>query len=494
MSPPRRAAAAAVVLALLCSALTVVMLHTLYPVPSPAGTRAAGGLLMAGERDTWTATLPAAGQTAPKKYVSAVRGCGSLFRWATGARAVPRGTVEVGYTVGAAPGSSTLVRGIRLVKGEPVEAPRGEDVGCVGRGIDQRTAYLGSQHDGGPMSIAGLSLDGGRSAQRGAYPVRAGGTISGIVRVSTRTCSCTWWLEADVEENGRPVTVRIDDDGRPFRIAPPVRALATPADLMGSSSSGTPLSRAAGDPSGVGGVSVSMSLYQASRAWRVSTDRAVDALSAIEGNLDVGGVACRRMYESLIDGGGVPAGHTSLTLQVSGPPDVYEATLDASVRIHRVELPAEESHQYSCAPPGVDVDDSEEQENPAESRSFYPNTLHALGPFASGSLKHDPDWNVRMSEGGEMPLAVDELMYLTRDGTGSNGGEITAGIGPEEATFHFTVDVTVTLPSGKEHSFELTDHGKPFVVAPDPGQPASLHRTDYHEAREGPSSWRAFGG
>lgn len=491
--------AVTVVPALVAAVLTVTALSALYGTPSGAGPRAAAGLLMAGRSgDSWTATLPGEGQSAPKEYVSDVRGCGSLFRWANRVRAVPRGTVEVGYSVGAAPGSATVVRGIRLVKGEAVAPPRGDDVGCVGTGVDEEKSYLRSGTGGGPLTAPALSLDGARTQQKGNFPVRAGGAISGVVSVSTRTCSCTWWLEIDVEENGRPVTVRADDGGRPFRIAPPVRSLSTPAERqLVRGGTARPLSRAAGDsaasPAGTAegtaaGVSVGVSLEGPSEGWTVGMDRGMDVLSTINGNLDVGGVACRQMYESLIDRGGVLAGSSRLNLQISAPAGADQATLDARVHIKRVEEVARERHQYSCAPPGVDVDGDEARQGPDADRSLYPDTLHALGPFASGSLKYDPDWDVSMSEGGWLPLASEETVYLNPEVGGGNGGMIGADIHSEQATFFVTVEATVTLPSGEKHHFELSDHGRPFVLGPGPAKLPTLKREDFHETRWGPTA------
>lgn len=38
-----------------------------------------------------------------------------------------------------------------------------------------------------------------------------------LVTAKTRTCACSWYLELDWSSQGRRGTVRIDDDGRPFR-------------------------------------------------------------------------------------------------------------------------------------------------------------------------------------------------------------------------------------------------------------------------------------
>ncbi|CAM5260401.1 Helix-turn-helix domain-containing protein OS=Streptomyces tendae OX=1932 GN=GUR47_06805 PE=4 SV=1 [Streptomyces tendae] len=38
-----------------------------------------------------------------------------------------------------------------------------------------------------------------------------------LVTAGTSSCDCRWYLELDWSSQGRTGTVRIDDDGRPFR-------------------------------------------------------------------------------------------------------------------------------------------------------------------------------------------------------------------------------------------------------------------------------------
>lgn len=38
-----------------------------------------------------------------------------------------------------------------------------------------------------------------------------------LVTARTETCDCRWYLEVDWSSQGRTGTVRIDDEGRPFR-------------------------------------------------------------------------------------------------------------------------------------------------------------------------------------------------------------------------------------------------------------------------------------
>lgn len=494
----RREAVRVVVLVLLCPLLVVGLLHTLRPAAPPAGAAAVGGLLMDDGAGGWTATLPGEGRRAPAEYARSSRGCGPLFRWAIREHAVARGTVKVGYTVGAAAGSSTLMRRIRLVKGEAVDPPKGDDIGCVGVAPDEQKQHLGSENGAGPLGQPQFSLDGGRSEQTVTYPVRSGGTVSGIVAVSTRACSCTWWLEVDVEEDGRQRTLRIDDAGRPFRSAPLTSALATNAERGFRYWNGRPLARSWGDPGPApGGLSASVRVEQsvpvAGAGWRANTEGPADPADVPVRNLHIGGTACRQMGESLLEAGAVPAGELALGLHISAPPDVFDATLDASVRVEKVEPATQDTHQYSCVERGANLDDAASADL-VHDRSLYPDTLHAMGPFPSGSLKYDPDWDAVDGEGKEMPLAVGEEVYLSEDETGANGLLVTAGLFVEAATFHLTVDVTITLPSGQRHRFELTDHGKPFVVGPGPGKLPALHRVDHRETGGRPADMGPYDG
>ncbi|MEV7297202.1 hypothetical protein AB0N79_37130 [Streptomyces microflavus] len=448
----------------------------------------------------WSATLPKAGQTAPEKFGYANRGCGPLFRWATMAHAVSRGAVKVGYSVGAPPGSDTMVHRIRLVKEKSVALPRGDDVGCLGAAPDEQKEYLASVNDGGPRNEAVLSLDGGRSEQAVAYPVGAGGTASGIVSVSTISCSCTWWLEIDVEKDGTTETLRVDDAGVPFRSAPAGDPLASPADQGLHDWEGRPLARSWGDPrSESDGVSVSLGLEHQNSAW-LSQAKNTEGPAAPSGSTGTGthirgveGVACRRFGESLMDRGAIPAGQSMMGLNISLPPDMASATVDASVHIDRVELPTAESRLYSCGPPGVDASKAPKRDN-YEERALFLNTLRSHGVYGASVGMYNPDWNVERSAGRKMALVVDEEFYFNEDETGTRSTLIEAELFPEEATFHFTVDVTLTLPSGKLHHFTLTDHGRPYALGPSPKQLPSLQRVIVHETAGKPQDMADYDG
>ncbi|MFD5513044.1 hypothetical protein ACFWIB_35565 [Streptomyces sp. NPDC127051] len=479
-------AAASVLALVLCSALTVALLRALFPAPDGPGRHglyATGAPLLNGGGSPWTATLPQPGRQPPAELMRSALGCVPLFRWATAARAVPRGQVTLAYSVGASPSRPALVRGVRVVKGPAVPVPRGDDVGCAGWAQEERRAAI-TVARGKPVQPVRLSLDHADTRQEAPLPVRAGGTATGLVTVTTTTCACSWWLELDVEENGRQVTVRVDDDGRPFTLAPPTAPLSTSADREVFAP--RPLSRAFGDPQPArAGVSVAAALVPKPDGWEAESDAPQDPAAAVGGEARLGGVACRRMYDSVLRAGGVPAADHELELRISGPPLVEGAVLDASVRLETVRLDAAERHRYSCARDGVAPGDPIER--PDIKRHLFPNTLHAMGPFPSGSLKYDPSWRPERGVGLSMPLAKDELFSFSRagaDGRGTFG--ISAVIAPEEATFGMTVEVTITLPTGERASFTLSDHGKPFLLGPGKAMLNPAHQQDFLEPFAGP--------
>ncbi|WP_158708444.1 hypothetical protein [Streptomyces sp. NRRL S-244] len=484
---PRSVASVAlgVLVLVLCSALTVALLRSLFPGPDGPGRPglyATGAPLLDGD-GSWAATLPQPGRQPPAELMRGVLGCVPLFRWATTARAVPRGQVTLAYSVGASASRAAVVRGIRVVRGPAVPVPRGDDVGCAGLARDERLDAV-TVARGKPVQPVRLSLDRAGARQEAALPVRAGGTATGLVTVTTAACTCAWWLELDVEENGRQVTVRVDDDGRPFTLAPPAAPLSSSADR--ESGAARPLSRAFGDPQPPqAGVSVAAALVANPDGWEAESDAPQDPAAAVGGEARLGGVACRRMYDSVLRAGGVPAADHELELRISGPPLVEGAVLDASVRLETVRPDAAERHRYSCARAGVDLIDPVDR--PDIERHLFPNTLHALGPFPSGSLKHDPSWRPERGVGLSMPLAKDELFSFSRagaDGRGTFG--ISAVIAPEEATFGMTVEVTVTLPTGERASFTLSDHGKPFLLGPGRAMLDPAHQQDFVEPFAGP--------
>ncbi|MBT2447753.1 hypothetical protein J7F03_11840 [Streptomyces sp. ISL-43] len=478
------AVTAAVLVLALCSALTVAGLRARFPVPPASGVHATGAPLLGVNGDPWTATLPRLGQKPPAALMRDALGCAPLFGWATEARAVPRGQVTVAYAVGASPSRAAVVRGIRVVKGPRLPAPRGDDVGCASNGGDERQGAL-TMADDKPVLPVRLSLDAEAPRENAVLPVRAGGSATGMVSVTTADCTCAWWLELDVEEDGGRTTVRVDDDGRPFALAPPATPLATSADE--ALNVPRPLSRAFGDPRPTrAGVSVAAVLVPRRESWEVESDRPQDPAKDVGGEATLGGVACRRMYASVLRGGGVPAGEHELQLEISGPAGTEGAVLDAAVRLESVREDAGQRYRYSCAPSGVDAHAG--YDRPDIVRNLYPDTLHALGPFPSGSLRYDPYWTPEQGVGKTMPLAVDEEFTLSRaelsGGPGAAG--ISAVIGPEQVTFGFTVEVTITLPTGERAEFKLSDHGQPFLLGPGTGKLNALHQEDHHEPLSGP--------
>lgn len=392
---------------------------------------------------------------------------------------MPRGQATVAYVVGAPSSHAVVVRGIRVVKGLRLPVPRGDDVGCAGNYGERLPGP--TKYDLKSVSPVRFSLDAGATSQSTTLPVRAGGSATGLVSVTTASCTCAWWLELDVEEDGRQVTVRVDDDGRPFTLAPPVTTpLATPADeeLHGP----RPLSRALGDPRPMtAGISAAAMLLPKPESWEAESDTPQDPAHTFGTEAALRGVGCRRMYASVLQAGGVPAGDHELRLEISGPGGMEGAVLDARVRLASVREGAGQRYRYSCAPAGVDA--HAPYDWPGVQRKLYPDTLHALGPFPSGSLRYDPDWTPEQGVGGTMPLAVDEKFTFLEGPVGGGPGTsgISAVISPEQATFGFTVEVTVTLPTGERAELTLSDHGKPFLLGPGTAKLQPSHQEDLHE-------------
>ncbi len=66
-------------------------------------------------------------------------------------------------------------------------------------------------------SVAGSDLDRSIPAVRFPYRVSSRDPEVLLVTARTESCDCRWYLELDWSSQGRTGTVRIDDEGRPFR-------------------------------------------------------------------------------------------------------------------------------------------------------------------------------------------------------------------------------------------------------------------------------------
>ncbi|MBH5338692.1 hypothetical protein IHE55_29500 [Streptomyces pactum] len=458
--------AVATAVAMLGSSLAAGFLRHRYDTGPAPGIAAVGKPLMDGEGALWTATVPHAGAAAPRHTLKVTRGCGDLYRWATSRGAVPRGTAAVAYSVAAPADTSVVIEGIRVVKGARIATPRGDDVGCAGA-VDPTVAGLPEPDR--------LDLDGRSPEKRVLRPVRPGGTTGGTLHITTRTCWCEWWVELDVVQDGKARTIRVDDGGEPFRVAPPARRLASGADL--DVSAPVPLSRANGDPREQGGVSVRGypdPVEFGHGRWLMETQRPVDAPGAIGGNLDVAGVSCARMRRAVTAAGGITAGHTTFDLQITAP--VEAVTVDAAVHIHRVWAGTPRRHHYGCAAPGW----RDDFEYPLEDRGLYLDTLHVIGVPGGGSLKYDPDWRPEDGEGKRILFSNRESLTLHRR-PDRWSRDIFGGVNAQQATFSFSLEVTVTLPSGEARHFTVDDNGEPFVLAPGAEKSPPLVSEEYRE-------------
>ncbi|WP_190329339.1 helix-turn-helix domain-containing protein [Streptomyces venezuelae] len=91
------------------------------------------------------------------------------------------------------------------------------DLGCGGA-VTPRTFAVDLDKDR-PIARAVPGNDTGTPipAVRMPYRVSAKDPEVLLVNAGTRSCDCRWYLELDWSSQGRKGTVRVDDDGRPFR-------------------------------------------------------------------------------------------------------------------------------------------------------------------------------------------------------------------------------------------------------------------------------------
>ncbi|NEY34917.1 hypothetical protein GTU99_22435 [Streptomyces sp. PRKS01-65] len=410
----------------------------------------------------WSATVPK-GEAVPGRVLGTGR-CAALHRWATARAAVPRGTAAVAFTLAAPEDRGLVVRSLRVVEGRAIAVPRGRDVECVG--ADDRTVARG-------LGLWGkLSLDAPRDLGLSRY-ARPGATVGGVVETRTTGCSCEWWIEVEVLEGDAPRTVRIDDGGRPFTIAPPVARIGTDAQdatqqygaadialargsvalargaaapARGTAATARDAAAPARIPRGSSAHAVRLLEGGAQTVW-MAADREVPAVDRITGNLDVPGTVCGRVERVLMAAGARRAGYTTygLVLADRSPPGPEEAVADVSLRVQKVERPRTEPAQYDCYGGGR----SEWQRDTRE------RTYVELPPDV-------PD----------LPVFTAEPLRFHEDRAGAPGTDVlyfgVSPMGPGHLTYHFTIEVTVRTPSGEFTRYTLDDAGRPFVLATRP--------------------------
>ncbi|MGW9281781.1 hypothetical protein ACWGSA_06320 [Streptomyces diastaticus] len=397
---------------------------------------------------TWSATVPK-GSAVPDRALGAGR-CAELFRWATGRSAVARGTATAAFTLTAPEDRGLVVRSLRVVKGRELPPPEGTDVEC-----------LGAADHGLPQSMESwgrLSLDHPRELKlsRSAGP---GGTVGGVIETRTADCSCEWWIELEVWEGDKRRTVRIDDAGAPFTLAPPVARIGTPAD-GGALKYGTTdlaLAREGGaadrPPKGL---SVSASRLLAGNLqemWMVA-DRELPEVGRLTANLDVPGAVCQHVERILVADGALPAGRAAYAVSIvdpSGRQDL-DGIVDVSLNVRKTVRQGAPPTGYGCYP---------------DKWVLRSNDGQTAGTARlSGDTPH-------------LPVLSGEPVRLTRETEGAPATDaLFLGVeawGPDEVEYHFTLDVTVVDGSGKRARHTVDDAGRPFVLAARPDGMAPRH-------------------
>ncbi|MFC7817056.1 helix-turn-helix domain-containing protein [Streptomyces sp. NPDC057367] len=148
---------------------------------------------------------------------------------------VPQDAAPWAATQSAVHGGETLVRLSVQGRSDTAVVLEALRVRVVGRGVPaEGNAYAMDQGCGGSVTPryfavdldkdrpVARAVDGNDSgtpvpAVRMPYRVSAKDPEVLLVTAETSSCDCRWYLELDWSSQGREGTVRIDDDGRPFR-------------------------------------------------------------------------------------------------------------------------------------------------------------------------------------------------------------------------------------------------------------------------------------
>ncbi|MGA5431181.1 hypothetical protein ACPCVL_30885 [Streptomyces koyangensis] len=397
---------------------------------------------------TWSATVPE-GSAVPDAALGAGR-CAELFTWATERSAVPRGTATAAFTLTAPENRGLVVRSLRVVKGRKLPPPKGTDVECLGavdRGVPQSMESWGR-----------LSLDRPRDLKV-SRAVGPGATVGGLIETRTTDCSCQWWIEVEVWEGAKKRTIRIDDAGSPFTLAPPVAGIGAPAQ-GGALKYGTPdvaLARedSPGDaPSEAPSVSASRLLAGNGQEMWMVADREVPEVGRLTANLDVPGAVCQRVERRLVADGALPAGRAAYAVSIADPSarEDLERVVDVSLKVKKTVREGPPPQGYGCYPAqwGLQTNDKQTE--------------------ASVRLSRDTP---------HLPVLTGEPVQLFREtedepATGTVFVTVEAW-DPDDAEYHFTLDVTVEDASGKRTHHTVDDAGRPFVLASRPDGMAPRH-------------------
>ncbi|MFC9162696.1 helix-turn-helix domain-containing protein [Streptomyces fungicidicus] len=219
------------------------------PSPSPSGSAAPkGGATTAGPRRGPATTAPAEDSATAAPPVLAwsadshvwAYGCGHDYvvarppeqvppppapqdarTWAGTQSAVHGGGTTVQLSVQGTSETAVVLTALRVrVAGRADPAPGNAyamDQGCGGA-LTPRYFDVDLDKDR-PLARAVPGNDAGTPIPAVRMPYRVSATDPEVLLVTARTahCDCRWYLELDWSSQGRTGTVRIDDDGRPFR-------------------------------------------------------------------------------------------------------------------------------------------------------------------------------------------------------------------------------------------------------------------------------------
>ncbi|MER5832521.1 helix-turn-helix domain-containing protein [Streptomyces sp. NPDC002130] len=141
--------------------------------------------------------------------------------WAASQDAVHGGETLVRLTVQGRTDTAVVLEALRVRVAGRTAPARGDayamDRGCGGS-ITPRSFDVNLDKDR-PIARAVAGSDAGTPIPAVRMPYRVSAQDPEVLLVNARTqgCDCRWYLELDWSSQGRTGTVRIDDDGRPFR-------------------------------------------------------------------------------------------------------------------------------------------------------------------------------------------------------------------------------------------------------------------------------------